>query len=271
MDDESLLRYSRHILLDAVGVEGQERINQSRVLVVGAGGLGSAALPYLASAGVGHLTIVDGDTVDLTNLQRQIIHRESRIGSNKALSAVQSLKELNSTVSVEPVTQRADAALLDELVSQADVVLDCTDNFSTRHAINRAVVKYRRVLVSGAAIRMDGQVAVFDMRTAGTPCYACLFPDYATQDAMPSDEDRCGVMGVFAPLVGMIGAMQVAEALRVLVGIPPATSGRLQLFSATTMQWREVRFRHDPQCPVCRGAEVTNGSQENRKGEIVHA
>src|SRR3990167_8857326 len=209
MDDQQLLRYSRHILLPEIGIEGQQRLLDAHALLIGAGGLGSPAALYLASAGVGTLTICDGDAVDLTNLQRQIVHREAAIGTNKADSARATLHALNPGITIHALAERVAGQKLQALVATADVVLDGSDNFATRHAVNRACVHARRPLVSGAGIRFDGQLAVFDLRSADSPCYACLFPE-----AGENEEMRCAVMGVFAPLVGIIGAMQAAEALK---------------------------------------------------------
>jgi molybdopterin-synthase adenylyltransferase len=246
MTDEQLLRYSRHILLEEVGVEGQERIMASHALVIGVGGLGSPVALYLGTAGVGRITIVDHDSVDLTNLQRQIAHNMARIGQPKATSAREGIEAINPDVRVEPIVARADAQLLDELVPQADVVIDCCDNFKTRHEINAACVRHRRPLVSGAAIRMDGQLSVFDTRDANSPCYACVFP--------PSDdleETRCATMGVFAPLVGIVGAMQAAEALKILSGTGEPLAGRLQMLDGRAMSWSEVRVPRNAACEVC--------------------
>ena len=269
MYDQQLLRYSRHILLAEFGLEAQERISKASELVVGAGGLGAGALPYLTSAGVGTLTIADGDVVDLTNLQRQVVHREATIGHNKANSAAASLRELNSTINVVAVKRRLAGADLDQLVAAADLVLDCSDNFATRHAINAACVKHAKKLVSGAAIRFDGQLACFDFSNPTSPCYACLFPD--VPDAAEAGEDRCGVMGVFAPLVGVIGAMQAAEAIRMLAGVGESTLGRLRLFSATNMSLREVRFRKDVDCMVCGVASGLRDAQAHARGEASYA
>ena len=211
MNDEQLLRYSRHILLEEVGVEGQERLLAAHALVIGAGGLGSPVALYLGSAGMGRITLVDHDQVDATNLQRQIAHNLRRVGEPKARSAAQSIAAINPDPQLQVITERADAALLDRLVAQADVVLDCTDNFDTRHAINAACVRHRKPLVSGAAIRMDGQISVYDPRDDASPCYACVFPP---QDQF--EETRCATMGVFAPLVGIIGSMQAAEAIKLV-------------------------------------------------------
>lgn len=248
MDDNQLLRYSRHILLEEIGVEGQERIAAAQALVIGAGGLGSPVALYLGTAGVGRITLVDHDKVDLTNLQRQIAHNLQRVGEPKAESAREAIASINPEVQVTPVVARADAALLDELVPHADVVIDCCDNFATRHAINRACVRHGKPLVSGAAIRFDGQLSVFDLRDAKSPCYACVFP--------PSDdfeETRCATMGVFAPLVGIIGAMQAAEALKLIAHAGTSLAGRLQMLDARSMEWTEVRVGRNAACPVCSG------------------
>jgi molybdopterin-synthase adenylyltransferase len=246
MTDEQLLRYSRHILLPEIGVEGQERLAASHALIVGAGGLGSPAAIYLAAAGVGRLTICDADTVDLTNLQRQIVHRTGSVGHPKVASARATLAEINPEVEVIALEERLGGEALGRQVAGADVVLDCTDNFATRHAINRACVAHRVPLVSGAAIRFDGQVAVFDLRAAESPCYACLFGENAQ-----SEEMRCAVMGVFAPLTGIIGTVQAAEALKVLAGIGTTLNGRLLILDAAAMDWRSLKLARDPGCAVC--------------------
>jgi len=247
MNDQELLRYSRHILLNELGVEGQQAIRETSVLVLGAGGLGSPASFYLASAGVRRITLVDDDKVDLTNLQRQILHTVERIGLMKAESGKMTLAGINPEVEVLPYLKRAGDAELDELVAAHDLVLDCTDNFATRHAANRACVRHRKPLVSGAAIRFDGQVAVFDLRREDSPCYACLFPEGDGQDEL------CAVMGVFAPLTGIIGATQAAEALKLAAGIGQPLVGRLLLLDALAMHWHAVRVPRDPGCPVCGG------------------
>ena len=251
MNDEQLLRYSRHILLDEIGIEGQEKLMASRVLVIGAGGLGSPVALYLGSAGVGHITVVDDDRVDATNLQRQIAHTVSRIGELKAVSVVQAVAALNPDVEVVPVAQRADDALLDHLVPQADVVLDCTDNFATRHAINRACFRHRKPLVSGAAIRFDGQISVYDPRTPESPCYACIFPE-----ADLPEETSCASMGVFAPLVGIVGAMQAAEALKLLCGIGQPLTGRLLMLDGRSMEWHQMTLARNEGCTVCATADL---------------
>ena len=247
MNDDQLLRYSRHILLDEVGIEGQQRLLNAHALVIGAGGLGSPVALYLGSAGVDRITLIDHDTVELTNLQRQIAHSQARIGTPKVASAAAAINALNSGVSVETIQQRADAELLDRLVPQADVVLDCSDNFATRQAVNAACVKHGKPLVSGAAIGFDGQISVYDSRSAANPCYACLFPPEAKVE-----EVACATMGVLAPLVGIIGAMQAAEALKLLGTDQPSLAGRLLMLDARRMEWTEIRVARDPQCSVCR-------------------
>ena len=246
MNDDQLLRYSRHILLDEIGIEGQTRLLQSHALVIGAGGLGSPVALYLGTAGVGHLTLVDHDTVDVTNLQRQIAHNLSRVGSPKAESARLTINAINPDVQVIPVTRRADAAWLDTAVQGADVVIDCSDNFDTRQAVNAACVAHHKPLVSGAAIGFDGQVSVYDSRQAEAPCYACIFPAEST-----FEEVRCSTMGVFAPLVGIIGTVQAAEALKLLMGVGSSLAGRLQMLDARTMEWTEIRMARQPGCAVC--------------------
>jgi molybdopterin/thiamine biosynthesis adenylyltransferase len=246
MDDRQRLRYSRHLLLNEFGEEAQERLLAARALVVGAGGLGSSALLFLASSGVGHITVCDGDHVDLTNLQRQIVHRTESIGEPKVASAARALAALNPDVRVVALEERADEQRLAQLVREADVVLDCSDNFATRYALNRACVASRKPLVSGAGIRFDGQVAVFDLRNPAAPCYHCLFPQSAE-----AAEERCATMGVFAPLVGVIGTMQAMEAIKLVAGVGESLSGRLQLFDALGSRWHEVRLARDPHCAVC--------------------
>ncbi|MEK7943409.1 molybdopterin-synthase adenylyltransferase MoeB [Pigmentiphaga sp. YJ18] len=246
MNDEQLLRYSRHVLLDEIGIEGQQRLLEARALIVGAGGLGSPAAFYLASAGVGNLVLADDDTVDLTNLQRQILHTTDRVGRYKAESGKQTLAAINPEVAVQALTQRLMDEALDAQVAAVDIVLDCTDNFATRHAINRACVRHRKPLVSGAAIRFDGQVGVFDLRRDDAPCYHCLFPD--GEDV---DEVNCATMGVFAPLVGIVGSTEAAEAIKLVAGIGTSLSGRLLMLDALAMKWHEVRVGRDAGCPVC--------------------
>ena len=249
MTDDQLLRYSRHILLDEVGIDGQERIGAAHALVIGAGGLGSPVALYLGSAGVGRITLIDHDTVDLTNLQRQIAHTTARIGQPKVTSARDAITAINPDVAVEVVQQRADDALLDQWVPQASVVLDCSDNFQTRHAVNAACVRHRKPLVSGAAVRFDGQVSVYDSRDPACPCYACVFPPDAD-----FEEVRCATMGVFAPLVGIIGTVQAAEALKLLCGAGRSLAGRLLMLDGRTMEWTELSLPRHALCPVCGGA-----------------
>jgi len=246
MDDEQLIRYSRHILLDELGIEGQARIRAATALVIGAGGLGSPAALYLASAGIGRIIIADHDRVDLTNLQRQILHTTARVGQAKVASARTALADINPEVQVEALEERLDAARLDAEVARSTVVLDCSDNFATRHAVNRACVRHRVPLVSGAAIRFDGQISVFDLRHADAPCYHCLFPE--GQEVEPVN---CATMGVFAPLTGIIGCTQAAEALKLVAGIGTSLSGRLLLLDALSMQWTTIGLVRDPGCAVC--------------------
>jgi len=246
MNDEQLLRYSRHILLNELGVEGQERLLAAHALVIGAGGLGSPVALYLASAGVGRITLVDHDVVDATNLQRQIAHTLARVGQPKAVSAQTAMQAINPDVQIDTVIQRADDRLLDTLVPAAQVVLDCTDNFATRHAINRACVRHRVPLVSGAAIRFDGQLSVFDSSDEASPCYACVFPD---TDGL--EETRCATMGVFAPLVGIVGTMQAAEALKLLTGMGSRLVGRLLMVEGQGMALHEVQLARHSACHVC--------------------
>jgi len=246
VDDQQLLRYSRHILLPEIGVEGQEKLLAARALVIGAGGLGSPAAYYLASAGIGTLVLADGDTVDLTNLQRQILHTTDAVGWRKAESGARTLGRINPLCKVIPVTERLAGDALDAEIARADVVLDCCDNFATRHAVNRACVAHRVPLVSGAAIRFDGQIAVFDKRRDDAPCYNCLFPE--NQDV---EEMRCAIMGVFAPLTGIVGTTQAAEALKILIGCGETLAGRLLLLDGLAMEWRSISVPRDPHCAVC--------------------
>jgi molybdopterin/thiamine biosynthesis adenylyltransferase len=246
VDDAQLLRYSRHILLDELGVEGQQRLLDSHALILGAGGLGSPVAMYLAASGVGRLTLIDDDEVDLTNLQRQIAHTTARVGQPKVTSAREALLALNPLVRVDTVQARADEASLMQLVADADVVIDCCDNFATRHAVNRACVQHAVPLVSGAVIRLDGQLTTYDTRDAASPCYACLFPP----DQAP-EEVRCATLGVLAPLVGVIGTLQAAEAVKLLAGVGRSLAGRLQLLDGRSLEWTEMRLRRQADCPVC--------------------
>ncbi|MBV8603589.1 MAG: molybdopterin-synthase adenylyltransferase MoeB [Pelomonas sp.] len=252
MDDAALLRYSRHILLDEIGIAGQQALLDAHALIVGAGGLGSPVALYLGTAGVGRLTVVDDDRVELTNLQRQIAHATARIGQPKVASVAAAVHALNPGVRVDAVEARADASRLDALVAAADVVLDCSDNFATRQAVNAACVRHAKPLVAGAAIGFDGQLGVYDVRRPGQPCYACVFPPEGR-----FEEARCATLGVFAPLVGIVGSVQAAEALKLLVApaVPDASftslAGRLQMLEARRMEWTEIALHADPQCPVC--------------------
>jgi len=246
LSDEELLRYSRHILLDDIGFEGQTRFLQSHTLVIGAGGLGSPASMYLACAGVGHITLVDHDSVDLTNLQRQIAHATDRVGMMKVDSVRITLQALNPHTEVSGLPVRADAKLLDDLVAKADVVLDCCDNFATRQAVNTACVRHGKPLVSGSAIQMDGQITVYDPRDPSCPCYACVF----SPEVVP-EETRCATMGVFAPLVGIVGAMQAAEALKLIAGMGQPLAGRMLMLDGRSMEWTQVRMGRNLTCSVC--------------------
>lgn len=246
MNDQDLLRYSRHILLDEIGIEGQTKISNAHVLMIGAGGLGSACAPYLAAAGVGTMTLVDHDTVDLTNLQRQIMHNHQSVGKPKVESGSQMLKGLNPGIKIKTIQQKADDALLAQLASQADVVIDCTDNFKTRHAVNRACVHAKKPLVFGAAIQFDGQVSVFDASKPHSPCYACLFPEDQV-----FEEVRCATMGVFSPLVGIIGSIQAAQALHIIVGSGEPLIGRLMLWDGRATEVNQIRLNRKKDCPVC--------------------
>lgn len=246
MNDQQLLRYSRHILLDEIDIEGQSRLLAAHALVIGAGGLGSPAALYLASAGLGKITLVDDDTVDLTNLQRQILHTTERVGQLKVESGKAALAQLNPEVEVIALAERLGDERLDALIAEATVVLDCSDNFATRHAINRACVRHQVPLVSGAAIRFDGQISVFDSRNPASPCYACLFPP-----DRHFEEVQCSAMGVFAPLVGIIGTMQAAEALKLVAAVGTSLAGRLLILDARSMEWTSITLARDRNCPVC--------------------
>lgn len=246
MDDHQLLRYSRHLLLDEIGVEGQQRLLESTALIVGAGGLGCPAALYLASAGMGRLLVADDDAVDLTNLQRQVLHREAGVGLPKVESARRALAEVNPRVEVVPLQARLEGAALDEAVRQAQVVLDCTDNFATRHAVNRACFAAGVPLVSGAALRFEGQLAVFDPRDAASPCYHCVFPEHHAVE-----EAQCATMGVFAPLTGMVGTMQAAEALKLAGGFGVPMLRQLLMIDARTMRFERIVLAQDPACRVC--------------------
>lgn len=246
MNDNQLLRYSRHILLPQIEYEGQDKLVQGHALIVGAGGLGSPAALYLAAAGVGTITICDFDAVDLSNLQRQVLHTTGAIGMNKALSAQKTLLALNPDITVNAIGQRASEIELHALVARAGVVLDCSDNFATRYLLNKLCVQLKKPLVSGAGLGFEGQVTVYDMRLAQSPCYHCLFPDNGEGTDL-----RCATNGVFAPLVGMIGTTQAAEALKILMGIGDSLQGRLLLLDALSMEWRTIKLGKDPACAAC--------------------
>ena len=246
MNDQDLLRYSRHILLDDIGIEGQEKILAAHAIVIGAGGLGSAAAPYLAAAGIGKMTLIDHDTVDLTNLQRQIMHNQNSVGQAKVQSGKAMLLNLNPHVQINAIQEKATAELLEQLLPSASVVLDCSDNFTTRHMVNAACVKHKVPLVSGAAIKFDGQVTVIDTRQTGTPCYACLFP--ADQEF---NEVQCSTMGVFSPLVGIIGSIQAAQALQVIMQIGEPLVGKLLLWDARSSQVDQIALHQRDDCPIC--------------------
>ena len=246
MNDEQLLRYSRHVLLEDIDVAGQEKLLTAHALVIGAGGLGSAAAPYLAAAGVGKITLVDHDQVELTNLQRQIMHTQESIGQNKAASGRSFLQRLNPGVVVDTIEAKADDSLLDQLLPTVNIVLDCTDNFATRHMINRLCVKHQVPLVSGSALRFDGQISVFDSRNKTSPCYACIF-----SPEEQFEEVSCASMGIFSPLVGIIGAMQAAQALQVLIGFGEPLVGRMLLWNARNTQIDEIRISRNTGCLVC--------------------
>ncbi len=248
MNDQQLLRYSRHIMLPEIGIEGQEKLNTAHALIIGAGGLGSPAALFLAASGVGTLTICDNDTVDLTNLQRQILHRTTSIGKHKVDSAKSAIADINPEIKVVPLQERISAQRMDELVATADVVLDCSDNFNTRYALNRACVKLRKPLVSGAAIRFAGQVSVFDMRDSASPCYHCLYPESAE-----NEDTRCAEMGIFAPLVGIVGSMQAAETLKLITGAGQTLNGKLLLIDALLSGIRTIKMPRDKNCTVCGG------------------
>jgi molybdopterin-synthase adenylyltransferase len=246
MNDDQLLRYSRHILLSELGIEGQQRLLDAHALLIGAGGLGSPIALYLAASGVGHITVIDADTVELTNLQRQIAHTTERIGIAKVHSIATGMQALNPDIHITALAQRANPDTLPALVARADVVIDSCDNFITRQAVNHACVTQGKPLVSGAAMGFDGQVSVFDSRIPDAPCYACLFPPEPAPE-----EARCASMGVWAPLVGIIGSVAASEALKLLSGIGSLLQGRLQMLDARSMRWSEMQLGRNPQCLIC--------------------
>ena len=246
MNDTQQQRYSRHILLKEIGYDGQEKITHSHVLVIGAGGLGSPASFYLASCGFGKITLADNDQVELTNLQRQILHTTDRIGMNKAESGKKTLEQINPTIDIVALTERLDETCLPDLIETADIVLDCTDNFRTRLAINRVCMALKKPLVSGAVVGFDGQLSVYDPRLDYSPCYACLF-----SEDQPFKDIKAAQIGVFAPLAGIIGSMQAAEALKIAAGIGSSLVGWLLLLDARTMEWTRIQLDKNPECPVC--------------------
>lgn len=255
MTDDQLLRYSRHILLDEMGIEAQEKVLAAHALIIGAGGLGSPAALYLASAGVGHITLVDDDVVDLTNLQRQIAHTTARVGQPKVASAAVAMSAINPEVRVTALQARADAAGLDGLVREASIVLDCSDNYVTRHAVNAACVRHGKPLVAGAVIRFDAQITVVDPRDARSPCYACIFPPQAE-----FEEVRCSTMGVFAPLVGVVGALQATEALKLVAGVGTSLAGRLLMLDGRSMEFSSLQLQRAPHCVVCGTEGLANAA-----------
>jgi len=246
MNDEQLLRYSRHLLLEEIDIAGQEKLLNAHVLVIGVGGLGSAAAPYLAAAGIGHITLVDDDQVELTNLQRQIMHTEKALGKSKVISGKEFLQQLNGGTHIETIQAKATVSLLDELLPSVDIVLDCTDNFATRQLINACCFQHRTPLVSGSALRFDGQVSVFDPRNSASPCYACIFSPNEKFEEM-----SCSSMGIYSPLVGIIGAMQAAQALQVVIGFGEPLVGRMLLWNARSTQIDEFKISRNPECSVC--------------------
>ncbi len=246
MNDNQLLRYSRHILLPQIGYEGQEKLTKSHVLIVGAGGLGAPVALYLAASGVGRITICDFDVVDLTNLQRQIIHSTQSVGMNKAVSAQLAIDAINPEVLVQTIQQKSTETEFAALAKTADVVIDCSDNFATRYTLNRICLALKKPLVSGAAVSFEGQITVFDFRNTETPCYHCLFPDIGENQEM-----RCADNGVFSPLVGVIGTTQAAEVLKLLMDLGESLQGRLLLLDALSMEWRTIKLARDPKCAVC--------------------
>ena len=249
MKDEQLLRFSRQIMLPTMDVAGQQELVDATVLIVGMGGLGCPAAMYLSAAGVGHLVIADDDTVEITNLQRQIAHEQSNLGESKVSSAEATLKGLNPDVRITQIKNRLEGDLLEQAIVSADVVVDASDNFNTRFAVNQSCLKNKKPLVSGAAIRMEGQITVFDSENPESPCYQCLYSECDDDDA------SCSQNGVMAPLVGIIGSVQAMETIKLITGIGNSLVGRLLLLDAATMQWREMKLPRDPSCPACGGSD----------------
>ena len=250
MNDEQLLRYNRHIMLPQIGIEGQQKLDDAHVLIIGLGGLGSPAALYLATAGIGQLTLVDDDIVELSNLKRQIIHREKNIGESKVASAKSNLLAINPKIKINTIDQRLNATSLTEQIPLADVVLDASDNFDTRFSINQACVEQKTPLVSGAAIQFEGQISVFDSRDENCPCYSCLYPDKG------EDNLTCSENGILSPVVGIIGSMQALEAIKLICQIGEPLYGRLLLLDALSLQWRSMNFKKDPGCRVCGSATL---------------
>jgi len=257
VNDRQLLRYSRHILLPQIDIKGQEALIRSRALIIGAGGLGSPVAMYLAASGIGKLIICDNDNVDLTNLQRQIIHSSAAIGTPKTHSAKKTLAGINPEVDVVTLQEYVTEKQLRQLVAEVDIVIDASDNFDTRHLINKACVINKKPLVSGAAVRFEGQVTVFDLRDHNSPCYHCLFPVQAGDGDM-----HCATLGVFSPLVGIIGCMQAAEALKILLGIGETLNGRLMLLDGLATKWRSIKLNKDVACTVC---QISNSATVSDK------
>jgi molybdopterin/thiamine biosynthesis adenylyltransferase len=246
MDDQELLRYSRHILIEDIGIEGLNRLKASHALIIGSGGLGAACSPYLVASGIGTISLIDDDAVDLTNLQRQIIYSDTDIGSPKVEAAKSFLDRLNPNVKVNIYPVRADENLLTQLISNIDVVIDCTDNYSTRQLINRICVQAQKPLVFGAALQFDEQFSVFDSRNKNSPCYACLF-----SPEEQFEEIKCSQMGVFSPLVGIIGSIQAANALQLLIGFGSNMVGKLGIWDAKRADFSQIKIQRNPQCSVC--------------------
>jgi len=249
VNDQQLLRYSRHLLLPEIDIPGQEKLTQSSVFILGAGGLGSPAALYLAASGIGKIILCDHDQVDLTNLQRQILHDTPSIGKLKTDSAKDTLQRINPEIEIISLPQYATSDLLNREISRVDAVIDASDNFSVRHLINDACLHYRKPLISGAAVQFRGQITVFDLRQQHSPCYHCLFPDSGD-----SDDPGCAIMGVFSPLTGIIGCIQAAETIKILLEVGETLNGRLLLLDGLTMRWRSFKLGKDPLCPACGSA-----------------
>jgi molybdopterin/thiamine biosynthesis adenylyltransferase len=246
MKDNQLLRYSRHILLPEIEYSGQEKLLNSHCLIIGAGGLGSPASIYLASSGIGKITICDFDDVDISNLQRQILHSDQSIGINKALSASRFLNKVNPEIIITPIEKKLNTDEMTKIAKEVDVIIDCSDNFETRYALNKIAFNLKKPLVSGAAIKFDGQISVFDFRNTSSPCYECLFPDSKTDEEL-----RCADHGVFSPLVGMIGSTQAAEAIKIILDVGNSLMGRLLLLNSKEMTWKNIKIVKDKSCKIC--------------------